>query len=136
MEIIICQQCKHENKPEYRFCTQCGVRLSNANRADLPRLVMLHGDRPNTLFYLNKVVCSIGRDETNTIVLQDSQISKHHARIMNGNGNFWIEDSCSKNGVFINGKKIINKEQLVHGCLLKLGSTILRFEKSPVANKK
>ena len=132
MVSLICPQCKHENRSDYRFCTQCGVRLATQNKSDNPRLVMLHGDRPNTSFYINKSINSIGRDEANTIVLHDTQISKHHAKILNGDSNFWIEDSRSKNGVFINGKKIKNKEKLAHGCLLKLGSTILRFEKTPL----
>jgi pSer/pThr/pTyr-binding forkhead associated (FHA) protein len=132
MESLVCPQCKHENKLDYRFCTHCGVRLAVPNKSDSPRLVMLHGDRPNISFYINKAISSIGRDEANTIVLHDTQISKHHAKILIGDGSFWIEDSRSKNGVFINGKKIANKEHLAHGCLLKLGSTILRFEKTPV----
>lgn len=132
MKRIVCPQCKQENKMGYRFCTQCGMRINLSNKSDLPRLIMLHGDRPNTSFYLNKKISSIGRDESNSIVLNDAQISKHHARIVNGEDSFWIEDSSSKNGVFINGKKIAEKEHLVHGCLLKLGSTILRFEKTTI----
>ncbi len=126
----ICWQCRHKNRAEYRFCTRCGSRLiSEAGKTDnSPRLVMLHGDRPSAVFHLNRRLSFIGRDKINTVVLQDTQISKHHAKVFEENGQFWIQDNRSKNGVFINGKKIREKERLIHGCLLKLGSTILRFE--------
>lgn len=130
----ICQHCQHVNRAEHRFCTQCGSRLisETSKNESTPRLVMLHGDRPNVVFNLNKHLSYIGRDKVNTVVLQDSQISKRHAKVFEENGQFWIEDNHSKNGVFINGKKISEKDRLVHGCLLKLGSTILRFETIPI----
>ena len=74
----------------------------------------------------------IGRDKYNSIALSDTQVSKNHAIITNRDGNYWIEDCKSKNGVFINGKKINNQKKLIHGCLLKIGSTILRFETKPI----
>jgi pSer/pThr/pTyr-binding forkhead associated (FHA) protein len=96
------------------------------------RLVVLHGERPNAIYRLNQNQNYIGRDENNTITLSDTQVSKKHAAITSGYGTFWIEDMKSKNGIFLNGKRVKKREKLVHGCLVKLGSTILRFETMPI----
>lgn len=128
-------QCNHKNKPGNSFCTQCGARLVRIEQADIARLILLHGDRPDAIFYLLETDCSIGRDLQNTVILNDNQISKQHAKISNSNGDYWIHDKKSKNGVYLNGKKINNQERLYNGCLLKLGSTILRFDTSPTVNK-
>lgn len=51
-------------------------------------------------------VTTVGRDDDNTLVLTDSYVSGHHAR-MHWNGRSWVlEDLKSRNGTLINGKKI------------------------------
>jgi len=127
MENLTCSVCHNDNRKGSLFCTQCGTKLS-LKQSNNPRLIMLSGDRPKAIFNLNDDRSMIGRDKNNTIALSDTQISKKHAIIMSGKGEYWIEDTKSKNGIYINGKKIEQREKLVHGCLVKLGSTILRFE--------
>ena len=123
-------QCNHKNKPENRFCTQCGCRLVRIKQSGIARLTLLQGDRTNAAYYLLEKDCSIGRDLQNTVILSDSLISKQHAQISNLNGEYWIHDKKSKNGVYLNGKKITDRERLFNGCLLKMGTTILRFDTS------
>jgi pSer/pThr/pTyr-binding forkhead associated (FHA) protein len=89
---------------------------------------MLLGDRHDAIYQLNHGRNLIGRDESNTVVLNDRQISKQHTAIMYDNDQFWIEDTLSKNGVFLNGRKVESRQKLFHGCVIKLGATILRFE--------
>lgn len=123
----ICISCQHENTLENHFCTQCGSRLykNNHNR---PRLRLLYGDPEGAVFLLSKRNNTIGRDGGNIIVLGDEQISNKHATIVFKGNSYWIEDLNSKNGVYVNGKKISKRARLHDRSLIKLGSTILRIE--------
>ncbi len=49
---------------------------------------------------------SIGRDPDNTIVLDDSLVSRQHARIQKIKDAFFIIDLASSNGTFVNGTRV------------------------------
>ena len=51
----------------------------------------------------------IGREPGSDIQIDNIAISREHACIVNGPNDFFIEDMNSKNGIFINGKKITKK---------------------------
>ena len=53
-------------------------------------------------FDLNKPVVTIGREAGNDIVLEDPQVSRHHARLTLQGGGYVVEDLGSTNGSFIN----------------------------------
>lgn len=127
METVLCPYCRRSNKIENNFCTRCGAKLNKEN-VSTPRLTMLLGDRQDAFFQLSKDVNTLGRGENNTIILNDSHISKEHATISFDGNEYLAEDRNSRNGVFVNGRKINMPERLFHGCLIRLGSTILRFE--------
>jgi predicted component of type VI protein secretion system len=67
----------------------------------------------------------IGRDLSATIVLDDSLVSRFHARITVGEkGNVLLEDLQSANGVFVNGSKISRPSVLLEdGDRLLIGTT-------------
>lgn len=123
----ICPVCKFENREENIFCTQCGTKLLAENKLG-PRLFLLNGKLQNTVFTLNGKKIRLGRNPDNTVVLKDNQISKYHAEIYYGDKKYWIKDLDSKNGVYINGKRISDPKWLLPGSLIKLGATILRFD--------
>lgn len=56
---------------------------------------------------------SIGRSSTNDIQIQDSKVSKHHAKIVERNGHFTIIDLGSTNGTWLNGK-LVRDPRLLH----------------------
>ena len=68
----------------------------------------------------------IGRQSTNDIPLPDRTISKRHAVIGRVRGQAVVKDLGSRNGTFVNGKKL-EKAILASGDRLKVGSVILRF---------
>ena len=51
----------------------------------------------------------IGRDPGSDIQIDNIAISREHACIVKGSNDYFIEDMNSKNGIFINGKKITKK---------------------------
>jgi pSer/pThr/pTyr-binding forkhead associated (FHA) protein len=69
---------------------------------------------------------SIGRDASNAVVLDDKQVSRHHARITYDRGDFWIEDLHSTNGTRVNGEPI-GQQKLANYDRIELGDVILTF---------
>jgi sigma-B regulation protein RsbU (phosphoserine phosphatase) len=60
---------------------------------------------------------TMGRQSDNDLVLLDSRISRHHARIFVEDGNHLIEDMGSRHGTFVNSERITR-------CLLKSGDHV------------
>jgi phosphoserine phosphatase RsbU/P len=48
----------------------------------------------------------IGRQAGNHLVLRDNRISRSHARIVSENGEYFVEDLDSRQGVYVNGQRI------------------------------
>ena len=55
---------------------------------------------------LNKESVSIGRDDSNDIVIQKESVSNLHATIEYKHGHFYLEDLRSTNGTTLNGRAI------------------------------
>jgi len=123
-----CPVCESENRAENRFCTQCGTNLGNSKAAPLARLVRPDDPIACSVVALKEGRTSIGRGPENTVVLNDNLLSRRHAAIYKEENHYWIEDLESKNGVYLNGKRISGREKLLHGSLIKMGSSIFRFE--------
>lgn len=56
----------------------------------------------------------------------DDNISRQHAEIIYRDGVYWLEDSSSTNGTFVNGQRIFSPHALHNGDRVQLGSTILQ----------
>ncbi len=69
-------------------------------------------------------VSTIGRDKSASIVLDDSQASRVHARLTPTDGGFQVEDMGSRNGVFVRGARIDAATLLPHGAKLRLGRSV------------
>jgi serine phosphatase RsbU (regulator of sigma subunit)/pSer/pThr/pTyr-binding forkhead associated (FHA) protein len=51
----------------------------------------------------------IGRQPENHLILRDSRVSRSHARIVVENGGYVLEDTGSRHGTFVNGKRVKRK---------------------------
>ena len=51
----------------------------------------------------------IGRQPDNHLILRDSRVSRSHARIIVENGGYVLEDTGSRHGTFVNGKRLQRK---------------------------
>ncbi len=55
---------------------------------------------------LAKAVTTIGRGTDSDVRIDNPAVSTHHARIVCDGDSIFIEDTDSKNGVFVNGKRV------------------------------
>jgi len=86
---------------------------------------------PHDCYALPHQPLRIGRDAENTLILNDARVSAYHAQITSDGQHFWIEDFGSTNGTYINGIRVQTRTQLLPECLIKMGTTIMRFTYLP-----
>jgi pSer/pThr/pTyr-binding forkhead associated (FHA) protein len=77
---------------------------------------------------LNRTVISIGREEDNDIWLDDETSSRYHAELVWDNGQVYITDCNSLNGVLLNGRRIRGTLVVKNGDLVEIGSHRFIFE--------
>jgi pSer/pThr/pTyr-binding forkhead associated (FHA) protein len=70
---------------------------------------------------------AIGKQPGSDLLIEDGYTSSQHAQItMDPDGNCHLYDHNSTNGTFVNNQRI-TAAPLVHGAMIKIGSTELRF---------
>lgn len=77
---------------------------------------------------------SLGRSSDNDIPIQDPFCSGHHAFIYASDSRFMVRDNGSKNGTFLNGKRIQGETELKKGDEILIGSTRVVFDKELSTN--
>ena len=93
------------------------------------QLVMRTGPEPDRVYELKLGIISIGRDSSNDITINDSEISRKHARLTAQAGGYILEDLGSTNGTFVNGQRLMGPHLLRVGELILLGENVsLTFE--------
>ena len=90
-------------------------------------LVIVGGERSGTIFDLTEQVTTVGRNADNTIVLESGGISRCHFTIKFTSDEPIIEDAGSKNGTYVNNKKIGGPTPLAKSDMIKLGNTTLKY---------
>lgn len=77
-------------------------------------------------------IIAIGRDRNNNVVLNDLSVSRNHAIVRClGNGDFYLIDSGSSNGSWINQRRITSPTLLSNGDRIGIGKTEFIFEQEP-----
>lgn len=71
---------------------------------------------------------TFGRSPTNTIPLTDTFASGEHARIYLKDGQWWLEDSNSRNGTTLNELPIKGQIIMTDGDIIGIGETRFRLE--------
>lgn len=98
------------------------------------RLVLILPDGTEQVFPLTVSELTLGRDESNDIVLADPKVSRLHARLECRNQGCVLIDVASANGTFVEGQRI-ERVTLRSGNLIKLGDSTLRFETAPPSGR-
>ena len=96
----------------------------------MPKLVVFRGDAVEKELRLAGKNVTIGRDASNQIVLEDSSkgVSRFHAEIRYQAGAYFIVDLKSRNGVWMNTRRIDEKAELSLGVPVTLGAYELVLE--------
>lgn len=102
-----------------------------AERAGLPFLVLRDGDGDQRLHVLEaaRTRVTIGRSAGNDVALQwDTEVSRLHAELERL-GDEWTlsDDGLSRNGSFVNGRRISGRQRLRDGDVLRVGRTQIAY---------
>ena len=106
----------------------------------LARLIIERGGRIGKEFPIIGIETNIGRWDADSGIFPDvdldeddseAKISRRHARIVNHNGQYFIEDLGSTNGTFVNrGRRLLpgKRHMLQNGDEVIVGKTFLKFQ--------
>lgn len=105
------------------------VRILGTPSTKRPSLFrMRHGHRE---LLLGSGTITLGRKASCDYVLNDTQVSREHARIIVGEQTFAVEDLGSANGVYVNDAKVHGLKRLNDGDVLRIGSQIFNILEVP-----
>jgi FHA domain-containing protein len=79
-------------------------------------------------YELSRDAVVLGRSRECDIRLDDANVSRRHAEIKRENGNWWVIDLGSTNGIEVNGKRT-QRARLEHDDRILLGRTEVTFER-------
>jgi SARP family transcriptional regulator, regulator of embCAB operon len=88
-------------------------------------------DKAGRPYPLSGVTTRIGRLDDNDIVLDDTEVSRHHAVIIDTGTGFMITDVRSTNGVEVQGRRIQPSATLADGDHIRIGDSEFIFEVGP-----
>lgn len=100
--------------------------------APAPRRAAVHAYLINSVtrqkLPLSAARVTIGRGNTNAVVLDDNSVSRMHCEITrNREGGYTVSDLDSLNGTFVNGKKLAGVGRIKTGDKIKFGEVAMHF---------
>jgi MoxR-like ATPase len=98
----------------------------------MPQLVVQNGPLKGNAYSLDPARWGgeellVGRSKDCHVLLPDSKVSKHHARLVLKSNRWYVEDLGSRNGVLLNGDKVTSEMLSPHDAL-QVGNVLLLFE--------
>ncbi len=97
-------------------------------------IVIISGKYKNKRFKLQNQL-TIGRSPENTVQIDSPHVSRFQAVIENTSSGYYIRDLDSRNGTFVEGKKI-KRKRLKQGDSILIGKTRMRFETVKLISRK
>jgi hypothetical protein len=91
--------------------------------------LVLAGGSGRHVIPLESTMLTIGRGLNNDIILEDTRVSRHHAQLRYRSRRFWVADTGSTNGTFVNGEAI-EERALNDGDVISLGGLEVVFRES------
>jgi pSer/pThr/pTyr-binding forkhead associated (FHA) protein len=98
-----------------------------ATAANARRLVITQGPREGQEIPLGSGPITIGRSADSSLVFRDDYTSTHHARLLQWNEEWMIQDLGSTNGTFLDGKRIGSPTQVPLHTPIKVGQTVFEL---------
>jgi diguanylate cyclase (GGDEF)-like protein len=97
-------------------------------RRDRPCLTVLTGTATGTIHKVTQGTHVIGRKENCELRITDDGISRQHARVRCEGDLIFVEDMESRNGTYVNGRRIKDPTPLHDGDKIQIGrTTVVRF---------
>ncbi len=87
-------------------------------------VVIERGPMPDKRYDITAVTSTIGRSPQNEIVINDPEMSRRHAQIVQQGEIFAVSDLGSTNGTFVNGQRCTGATPLRHGDRIEFGDTV------------
>jgi sigma-B regulation protein RsbU (phosphoserine phosphatase) len=94
----------------------------------MPKLFVYPKKGEEIVIPLKREKISVGRSADNNIPILDPFCSGHHAVIVPKDEGYVVRDNGSKNGTFLNGKKVVAEIELKKGDEILIGSTRIIFD--------
>jgi hypothetical protein len=70
----------------------------------------------------------LGRSRDADVVLDDPNVSRHHAEVRPSGGSWIVNDLGSTNGIKVNGRRVNGPQSLKRGDVIELGTSRVTFE--------
>ena len=147
---MYCPECGHHNRESARFCGRCGASLIELTEGEATvsftppaepgadsgvmeavvegatLVIRLGGGRAGDQFPVGPSITSIGRTPESDVFLDDVTVSRDHAVLVHRAGSWFLDDSGSLNGTYVNRRRI-DSHKLEDGDELQVGKYKLTY---------
>jgi hypothetical protein len=90
-------------------------------------LVITEGPRAGFTLRLNNREITLGRAENSDLVIDDEYASTHHAKLVNLNDEWLLQDLNSTNGTYVQGNRVGTPIVLRPNTSVKIGKTVFEL---------
>ncbi len=125
---ILCNNCKHSNPSNVKFCDMCGKEISNEQliRTDISDGYLVFNDDYKIKILEPKKI--IGRIDFIRKIDPEkaAYLSRNHIIVWREDSNYYLIDESSDNKTYINGQNITGKgnQILQNGDTINLGNVV------------
>lgn len=114
---------------------QCYAAMRRRRRPEKPLVTLCNPDtglKLPVLFWEN----SIGRSKSNDVVVDDPAVSRNHCVLLRRKNGWFITDTGSKSGTFVNGKRAHGRTQLLIDDVITVGNSEFEFKRGEEYDEK
>jgi hypothetical protein len=104
--------------------------LSSCEDTDFYAVLQCREGEAEKEFKMTSAIINVGRDpETSDFVISsDSYVGRNHAVVYFEQGKFYVKDLSSRNGTFVNGKRITEASEIDNGSIIRFANTDVTFK--------
>lgn len=92
----------------------------------------LTGDVKDKTFVIGQRIVTLGRSPVNYVQTVDSSASRVHCQLRADAEGMWLTDMTTRNGTFVNEKRVKGRVKIDDGDLISVGSAIFRYRAGAV----